>query len=115
MGSLPGRSWVEDHPLSLEPGPVTWRFSVEALSPDAVIVVSDAEFEPDRIHRPGNVSLGARRFHEVTCRGRPISARAFRIAVVTGMAVATGRSSSSAGVDAEASDTHRCLRMVRHR
>lgn len=89
LGSVPGRRWVEDHPLALEPRPVRWRFSVGALD-DVIIVVSDTEFEPGRIHRPGNTSASVRRFREQTCSEIPISLRSLRITAAGTAVIAVG-------------------------
>jgi hypothetical protein len=91
LGSLPGRTWVEDHPLALEPRPATWRFMVEALGDDAVVVVvSDGEFEPGRVHRPGNRTLSARQFREETCSGIPISVRTLRLMLAAAAVIGVG-------------------------
>lgn len=91
LGSPPSQ-WTEDSPLALEPRPSMWRFTVEALD-EVVIVVSDTDFQPDRVYRPGNESESASRFDRQTCSGIPVSPSVLRVgfagaAVVGGAVVA---------------------------
>jgi hypothetical protein len=104
LGSVPDRTWVEDHPLALDPRPATWRFVVEAID-DVVVVVSDAEFDPGRVHRPGNKTLSARKFRQETCSGIPISDRLFRF---------TAAGAAALGVGTTLFLRHRRRRRVRH-
>ena len=86
VGSLPGRSWVQDASPALRPRPSRWRFTVTSVD-EIVIVVPDAEFEPGRVYRPGGKSESATRFHDQTCSGMPMSAGAFRIVCATAVLV----------------------------
>ena len=80
---------MEDSELDLDTRPSTWQFNVDAIE-EVVITVSDAEFETDRIYRPGHKSESASRFDDQTCSGLPVSLTALCNGFVGAVVIGVG-------------------------